>query len=214
MNFHKRKLTIISSKWPNCVVKWKRYVLREFLYDAKTSTAWARELQTRRHFLIAIQLVLVIIHNFPASLIISNDISETKDWKDGKISAQSHPIVKQICFPNGNVLFLSLFSLSKNWMHNVVWGCAEILPKRLYLTLKISIIIPPFLTRWSYHISSSTIVVLLFFPRHWPSFILVIGLAGCDSCQKRLLKQNINFCKLLFFCQNWKYTAPAVQLKL
>ena len=46
----------------------------------------------------------------------------------GKISAQPHTIVKQICFPNGNVLFLSLFSLSKNWMHNVVWGCVEILP--------------------------------------------------------------------------------------
>ena len=47
----------------------------------------------------------------------------------GKISAQPHTIVKQICFPNGNLLFLSLFSQSKNWMHNVVWGCAEILPK-------------------------------------------------------------------------------------
>ena len=32
----------------------------------------------------------------------------------GKISAQPHTIVKRICFPNGNVLFLSLFSLSKN----------------------------------------------------------------------------------------------------
>ena len=32
----------------------------------------------------------------------------------GKISAQPHTIVKQICFPNGNVLFLSLLSLSKN----------------------------------------------------------------------------------------------------
>ena len=31
-----------------------------------------------------------------------------------KISALAHPIVKQICFSNGNVLFLSLFSLSKN----------------------------------------------------------------------------------------------------
>ena len=46
----------------------------------------------------------------------------------GKISAQPHTIVKQICFPNGNVLFFSLFPPSKNWMHNVVWGCAEILP--------------------------------------------------------------------------------------
>ena len=32
----------------------------------------------------------------------------------GKFSAQPHTIVKQICFPNGNVLFLLLFSLSKN----------------------------------------------------------------------------------------------------
>ena len=45
----------------------------------------------------------------------------------GKVSAQPHTIVKQICFPNGNVLFFSLFSLVKYWMHNVVWGCAEIL---------------------------------------------------------------------------------------
>ena len=47
----------------------------------------------------------------------------------GKISAQPHTIVKQICFPNGSVLFLSLFSLSKNRMHYVVMGCAEILPR-------------------------------------------------------------------------------------
>ena len=50
----------------------------------------------------------------------------------GKISAQPHTIVKQICFPNGNVLFLSLFSLCKNWMHNVEWGCAEFLPELVY----------------------------------------------------------------------------------
>ena len=34
--------------------------------------------------------------------------------ESGKVSAQPHTIVKQICFPNGNVLFLALFSLSKN----------------------------------------------------------------------------------------------------
>ena len=28
------------------------------------------------------KLVLVEIHNFPTSLIISDDISETNDWKD------------------------------------------------------------------------------------------------------------------------------------
>ena len=33
---------------------------------------------------------------------------------DGKVSAQPHTIVKQICFPDGNVLFMSLFSLFKN----------------------------------------------------------------------------------------------------
>ena len=32
----------------------------------------------------------------------------------GKVSAQPHTIVKQICFLNGNVLFFSLFSLVKN----------------------------------------------------------------------------------------------------
>ena len=47
---------------------------------------------------------------------------------NGKVSAQPHTIVRQICFPNGNVLFLSLFPLFKNWMHNVGWGCTEILP--------------------------------------------------------------------------------------
>ena len=56
----------------------------------------------------------------------------------GKISAKPHTIVKQICFPNGNLLFLSLFSLSKNWMHNVVWGCAEILP---WIVIIITIVI-------------------------------------------------------------------------
>ena len=41
----------------------------------------------------------------------------------GKVSAQPHTIVKQICFPNGNVLFLSLFPLFKNWMHNTLGFC-------------------------------------------------------------------------------------------
>ena len=36
------------------------------------------------------------------------------DIAAGKVSAQPHTIVKQIYFPNGNVLFLSLLSLFKN----------------------------------------------------------------------------------------------------
>ena len=50
------------------------------------------------------------------------------DIAAGKVSAQPHTIVKQICFPNGDVSFFSLFSLFKNWMYNVGWGCADILP--------------------------------------------------------------------------------------
>ena len=45
----------------------------------------------------------------------------------GKVLAQLHTTVRQICFPDGMYFFLSLFSLLKNWMHNVVWGRAEIL---------------------------------------------------------------------------------------
>ena len=56
------------------------------------------------------------------------NLSSLHNLVQRKISVQPHTIVKQICFPNGNVLFLLFFSLSKNWMHNVVWGCAEILP--------------------------------------------------------------------------------------
>ena len=36
------------------------------------------------------------------------------DIAAGKVSAQPHTIVKQICFPNGDVSFFSLFSLFKN----------------------------------------------------------------------------------------------------
>ena len=54
----------------------------------------------------------------------------------GKISAQPNTIVKQICFSNGNLLFLSLFSLSKNWMHNVGWSCADTLPNISLIWLK------------------------------------------------------------------------------
>ena len=52
----------------------------------------------------------------------------------GKVSAQLRTIVKQICSPNGNVLF----SLFKNWMHNVGWGWAEILPHLVTIACVIS----------------------------------------------------------------------------
>ena len=34
------------------------------------------------HYNWKLKLVLVLIHNFSTSLIISDDISETNDWKD------------------------------------------------------------------------------------------------------------------------------------
>ena len=46
-----------------------------------------------------------------------------------------------------DVLFLSLFSLFKNWMQNVVWGCVEILPISLW-NLRIYLF-------WAQHISIS-----------------------------------------------------------
>ena len=49
-----------------------------------------------------------------ADLILFTQPSAMCETAAGKVSAQPHTIVKQICFPNGNVLFLSLFSLFKN----------------------------------------------------------------------------------------------------
>ena len=57
----------------------------------------------------------------------------------GKISAQPHTIVKKL-FSQWQctvlVIFFSIgsfFFLSKNWMRNVVWGWAEILPDSLLI---------------------------------------------------------------------------------
>ena len=49
-------------------------------------------------------------------------MQDTYNSSLGKISAQPHTIVKQICFPNGHVLFLLLFSLSKSCIHNEAWA--------------------------------------------------------------------------------------------
>ena len=100
--------------------------------------------------ILACEVCLLCLFNLLSSLWFTSEygtknkkfsIIVKKPWF-GKISAQPHTIIKQICFPNGNVLFLLLFSLSKNWMHNVVWGCAEILP--LILTNFICILIQRF----------------------------------------------------------------------
>ena len=82
--------------------------------------------------IIIIIVIIIIVAIIILVIIIKINVLHTsllrKESCFGKISAQPHTIVKQICFPNGNVLFLSLFSLSKNCMHYVIWGCAEILP--------------------------------------------------------------------------------------
>ena len=48
------------------------------------------------------------------SEMVQTPVKTEREGNLGKVSVQSHTIVKQICFPNGNVLFLSLFSLFKN----------------------------------------------------------------------------------------------------
>ena len=68
----------------------------------------------------------------------SNQFSNNTLWK---ISAQTHTILKQYRSPKGNLLFTPLFSLSKNYMHNKVWCCAEILSAVINMT--------SFLTPWS-----------------------------------------------------------------
>ena len=54
-----------------------------------------------------------------------------------KFRTAPHYCKTNLFFPSGDILFFSLFSLSKNWMHNVVWGCAEILPKSLKNVLNV-----------------------------------------------------------------------------
>ena len=74
----------------------------------------------------------------------------------GKISAQPHTIVKQIWLPSGNVLFLLLFSLSKNWMHN-----ASFLSIEIAKTEAIVVIVEPvkpnrkWMSLWSSHSRAS-----------------------------------------------------------
>ena len=57
---------------------------------------------------------------------------EHSDPALGNISAQPHTVVKQICFLKGKVLFLSLFCLPKNWMHNIVRGLWKFYPALLW----------------------------------------------------------------------------------
>ena len=68
--------------------------------------------------IIIIIVIIIIVVIIILVIIIKINVLHTsllrKESCFGKISAQPHTIVKQICFPNGNVLFLSLFSLSKN----------------------------------------------------------------------------------------------------
>ena len=71
--FHTRKRIIVSSKWANCVEKWKRYVLRELLHDPERSTAWALELQPRCHFSIAILVTLRILQGLKITVSRSGE---------------------------------------------------------------------------------------------------------------------------------------------
>ena len=58
---------------------------------------------------------MFFINIFDLPVFDTSDACDTAEMRThGKVSAQPHTIVKQICFPNGNVLFLSMFSLFKS----------------------------------------------------------------------------------------------------
>ena len=69
---------------------------------------------------------------------LSNKFSDNILWK---IYVQTYTILKQCRSPKGNLLFTPLLSLSKNYMHNKVWCCAEILSAVINMA--------SFLTPWS-----------------------------------------------------------------
>ena len=68
----------------------------------------------------------VVTHDINLWLhLLKNTVALT----EGRISAQPHTIVKQSSKPKGNLLFSSLFPLSKDCMYDEIWGCcAEIMP--------------------------------------------------------------------------------------
>ena len=69
---------------------------------------------------IILKLIIAILeYSYDALRKLITNYARFSFFFLGKISAQLHTIVKQIYFPSGSVLFLSLFSLSKNWMHVV-----------------------------------------------------------------------------------------------
>ena len=68
-------------------------------------------------------------HEFTILLHVCN-ITSTRL---GKISAQPHTIVKQICSQWQCIVFVTVFSLQEL---NVGWGCAEILPRAVRAVMK------------------------------------------------------------------------------
>ena len=70
---------------------------------------------------------------FSHSLILQNVFSS---WIEKTMTKTIRCHWENRFVPYGNVLFLSLFSLSKNWMHHVGWGCAEILPEMKLITFR------------------------------------------------------------------------------
>ena len=110
---HRHCVSPSHNAFSACVARWASY---EVLHNRTVQQRRLEAFESYHHHILPIRLY----------------VCQWSNWQkpDGKISAQAHTIVKQICFPNGNVLFWSLFSLSKRWIHNELWGCAEILPAK------------------------------------------------------------------------------------
>ena len=70
---------------------------------------------------------------FPHSLILQKVFSS---WIEKTMTKTIRCHWENRFVPYGNVLCLSLFSLSKNWMHHVGWGCTEILPEMKLFTFR------------------------------------------------------------------------------
>ena len=123
---YKSCFTLIFIKERYHISKYKRY-LDDPSVSVSKSTKLDRNKRSARSN-TAISITQSVVSTELKAVVPTESVPSHKGETFGKVSAQPHTIVKQICFPNGNVLFFSLFSLVKNWMHNVIWGCAEIVP--------------------------------------------------------------------------------------
>ena len=89
---HRHCVSPSHNAFSACVARWASY---EVLHNRTVQQRRLEAFESYHHHLLPIRLY----------------VFQWSNWQkpDGKISAQAHTIVKQICFPNGNVLFWHCF---------------------------------------------------------------------------------------------------------